>query len=70
MINQQAVLEMESGSIGLKETAFNFQNNARKLEEEVRKRQMRLYILMALIVISVLVYIIVPIVIKFKKKKK
>jgi predicted nucleic acid-binding Zn ribbon protein len=60
---------MESGSIGLKETAFSFQNNARKLEEEVRKRQRRLYILMGLIVICVLVYIIVPIVIKFKKKK-
>lgn len=61
---------MEAGAEGLKDSAFNFTANARMLEEEVRKRQRRLIILIGLVGICVVLYIVVPIILKFKKIKE
>ena len=68
--NNASVLEMESKSLSIKETAFNVQTNARRLEQEARKRQMRLYAVIAIVGLCILLYILVPIITHFQKKKK
>jgi hypothetical protein len=60
---------MESKSLNIKETAFAVQSNSRKLEQEARKRQLRLYIVMGLVGLCILLYILVPIIVKIKQKK-
>ncbi len=51
---------MEAASLNIKDTAFNVQSSARQLEMEAKKRQCRLYFIMGIIVVSILLYIIIP----------
>ena len=60
--NQTDFTGMENKSRSIKETAFNMKNNAKALEREARKRNCRLWAIIICLIISVLVYIIVPIV--------
>ena len=58
--NQNEVQDMEKNSNSIKDHAFEIQNQARRLEKEARKRQMRLYIIMAIIVLCIVLYFLVP----------
>ena len=55
---------MESKSSSIKDTAFTMKNNAKQLEREARKRNCRLWAIIICIVISLLVYIIVPLAVR------
>ena len=59
---------MESKSSSIKDTAFTMKNNAKQLEREARKRNCRLWAIIICIIVSLLVYIIVPLAVKAKKK--
>ena len=59
---------MESKSNNIKDSAFNMKNTSKALEREARKRNCRLWAVIICIIISILVYIIVPLVVKAKKK--
>lgn len=52
---------MVSKSASIKDTAFNMKNNAKALEREARKRNCRLWAIIICLIVSVLVYIIVPV---------
>lgn len=58
--NSSDVNRMEAASLNIKDTAFNVQSSARQLEMEAKKRQCRLYFIMAIIAVSILLYIIIP----------
>ena len=60
---------MESKSNSIKDSAFTMKNNAKTLEREARKRNCRLWAIIICIIVSILVYIIVPLVVKAKKNK-
>ena len=58
--NQNEVMDMEKNSNSIKDHAFEIQNQARRLEKEARKRQMRLYIIIGVVAACILLYFIVP----------
>ena len=60
---------MEGKSNSIKDSAFAMKNNAKSLEREARKRNCRLWAIIICIIISILVYIIVPLVVKSKNDK-
>lgn len=60
---------MESKSSSIKDSAFTMKNNAKSLEREARKRNCRLWAIIICVIVSILVYIIVPLVVKAKKNK-
>lgn len=41
-------------------SAQSFNNNAKLLEQEAKKRQLRLYLILAVMTLAILLYIIVP----------
>ena len=51
---------MEDKSSSIKDTAFNMKNNAKALEREARKRNCRLWAIIICLIVSALIYIIVP----------
>ncbi len=57
--NSDEVARMEVNSGNIKETAFSIQSQARQLEQETKKRQLRLYIILGVIGGAVLIAIIV-----------
>lgn len=58
---------MDEKAASIKETAFNIKNNARALELEARKRNCRMWAIIICLVVSLLIYIIVPIVTSLSK---
>eukprot|EP00347_Sterkiella_histriomuscorum_P007309 403349448 len=58
--NQKDVTDLEDKSNNIKNTAFDFKNNAKALEREARKRNCRLWAIIICLVVSALIYIIVP----------
>jgi hypothetical protein len=53
---------MEEASLGLKDSAFSMQSNARQLELEAKRRRIRLIIILGILGAAILLYIIVPLV--------
>jgi hypothetical protein len=51
---------MEVGSADIMSSAQSFNNNAKLLEQEAKKRQLRLYLILAVMTLAILLYIIVP----------
>jgi hypothetical protein len=51
---------MVTKSSNIKETAFTMKNSAKKLEQEARKRNCRLWAIIICLLVSLLIYIIVP----------
>ena len=60
--NQSDIADMEDKSSNIRETAFEVQTRARKIEKEARKRQMKMYILIGVITVCVFLYVVVPLV--------
>ncbi|CDW89681.1 vesicle-associated membrane protein 4-like [Stylonychia lemnae] len=61
MINNQGTFsELEDKSNNIKDTAFKMKNNAQALEREARKRNCRLWAIIICLIVSALIYIIVP----------
>lgn len=53
---------MVTKSSNIKDTAFSMKNNAKALEREARKRNCRLWAVIICLLVSLLIYIIVPLV--------
>lgn len=51
---------MDEKAASIKDTAFNIKNNARALEMEARKRNCRMWAIIICLIVSLLIYIIVP----------
>lgn len=51
---------MEQGSLDIMSSAQSFNNNAKLLEQEAKKRQLRLYLILAIMTLAIVLYIIVP----------
>ena len=58
---------MEAKSNNIKDSAMNMKNNAKSLEREARKRNCRLWAVIICILVSLLIYIIVPLAVKKSK---
>ena len=55
---------MVKKSSNIKDTAFSMKNTAKALEREARKRNCRLWAIIICLLVSALIYIIVPLVTK------
>ena len=60
--NQNELGDLEQKAGDLKNIAFNVRNNAEHLRKEAARRHTRLMIIIALVGISILAYIIIPLV--------
>lgn len=70
VVNHEAALEMESKSLSIKDVTFNVRNDARRLEQEARRRRLMLWIIIGGIALVLILYITIPIVSKLKSKNK
>lgn len=70
VVNHEAALEMESKSLSIKDVTFNVRNDARRLEQEARRRRLMLWIIIGGIALVLILYITIPIVSKLKLKNK